>query len=41
MLRMNPEWRFESPGYGSGDWSDEEFAAEYNKRDPEKVVTPE
>lgn len=27
--------------YGPGDWSDDEFASEYNNRDPGKVVNPD
>lgn len=31
---------FDVEDYGDGEWSDEEFAARYNDRDPEAVVTP-
>lgn len=34
-------WQFyDQVDYGDGDWSDEDFADAYNRRDPEKVVGP-
>lgn len=33
-------WEFyDVPDYGDGDWTDEEFARQYNERDPSKVLT--
>ncbi len=29
------------PDYGDGDWTDEEFAAAYQARTPDNVVTPD
>ncbi len=40
MAHSDEGWQFfDVPDYGNGDWSDEEFAREYNERDPAQVVT--
>jgi hypothetical protein len=42
-MRHGPNgWKFfDLADYGPGEWSDEEFALQYNERDPDAVVNPD